>query len=85
MEAQGRPGGAAWRRADHGLTQQRFQALDRVGAVALLGTEALRVNDNHAILGHALAGQSGKPQGGILWNRNAACVEAQHCRGGDPC
>ncbi len=41
----------------HGLAQEFDQPVDGVGAVALLGAEALRVNHDHAVLGHALAGE----------------------------
>src|SRR5205085_8549835 len=38
----------------HGFAQQFDQAIDGIGAVALLGAEALGVDHDHAVLGHAL-------------------------------
>src|SRR5690349_1329289 len=42
----------------HGLAQQRDETFDRVGTIALLGAEALGLDHDHAILGHALAGEA---------------------------
>src|SRR6266566_2868456 len=50
------------RRPRHGLAQQFDQAVDRVGAIALLGAETLGMDHDHAVLGHALAGQACKPR-----------------------
>ena len=55
--------------------------VDGVGAVALLGAEALGVDHDHAVLGHALAGEPGEPRRCIVRQRDPAGVEAQ-LRGG---
>src|ERR1700722_11775590 len=64
-------------RPNHGLAQQFQQAIDRVGAVALLGAETLRVDYDHAVLGHALAGQPVEPHLRIGWQRDPLCIEPQ--------
>jgi hypothetical protein len=38
------------------------QAFDCVVAVALLGAESLGVDDQHALLGHAVAGEADQPR-----------------------
>src|SRR5215469_16109837 len=50
-------GGTARGGAFHRLGEQRNQTFDRISAVALLGSKALRLNHDHAVLGHALAGE----------------------------
>ena len=62
LRAEGRLGRAARRRPDQRFAQQFEQAVDGVGAVALLGAEALGVDHDHAVLGHALAGEAGEPR-----------------------
>ena len=61
--------------------KQFEQPVDGVGAVALLGAEALRVDHDHAVLGHALAGEAIEPKCGIFRQRDPARVETQLRRG----
>src|ERR1019366_5371757 len=56
-------------------------AIDGVGAVAFLGAETLRMNHDHAVLGHALAGEPVEPRRGIGRQRDPAGIETQ-LRGG---
>ena len=66
------------------LAQQFDQPVDGVGAIALLGAETLRMNHDHAILGHALAGEPVEPRRDIgrqsvtrrVSKRNCAAVES---------
>src|SRR5215831_17116698 len=80
MRRLGRP---TWRRPHHRLFQQLDQALDRVRAIALLGAETLRLDHDHAVLGHALAGEPGKARRRVMRQRDAACIETQLRRGRD--
>src|SRR5580704_14538478 len=59
FRSQRRPGRPSRNRAGHGFAQQLDQTVDRISAVALLGAEALRMNHDHAVLGHALASEPG--------------------------
>jgi len=59
----------------HGLTQQFEQAIDGVGPVAFLGAKALGVDHDHAVFGHALAGEPHQPRGCIFRQRDLARVE----------
>src|SRR5947209_8081705 len=70
-------------RPHHGLAQDLEEAINGVLPVALLGAESLRLNHDDAVLGHALAGQAGKTQAGILRQGQLARVEAQLRRGRD--
>src|ERR1017187_5155546 len=65
FRSQRRPGRPPRNRPHHGLAQQVEQAIDGVGAVAFLGAETLRMNHNHAVLGHTLAGEPVEPRRGI--------------------
>src|SRR5471032_186532 len=67
--------------AHRSLAQQFDQPVDGVGAVALLGAETLRMNHDHAVLSHALAGKAIEPKCGIFRQHDPACVETQLCRG----
>src|SRR5579864_8417580 len=51
LRTQRRPGRAARGRPDQGFAKQLQQSVDRIGAVALLGTKTLRMNHDHAVLG----------------------------------
>src|SRR5438067_2281483 len=66
LRAEGRLGRSPRYRPHHGFAQHFEQAVDGVSPVALLGTEALGVDHDHALLGHALAGNPVQPQGRIL-------------------
>src|SRR5215471_2929876 len=69
---------------DRRVLDQLDQALERVGAVALLGAMALRGDDQHAVAGEALAGKPLEPRAHPVGQaRRAAHVEAQLHRGGE--
>src|SRR5579863_1616256 len=77
FRCQRRPGRPPRNRARHRLAQQFDQPIDRISAVALLGAEALRVNHDHAVLGHAVAGEPDEARLRIRRQRDPARVEAQ--------
>src|SRR5512144_1914692 len=77
LRAEGRLGGAPRYRPYHGFAQYFEQAVNGVGAVALLGAEALGVDHDHAVLGHALAGDPVQPQGRVFRQRDLARIEAE--------
>src|SRR5579862_9913237 len=81
LGAERRPGRAARRRAHHGFAKQLDQTFDRISAIPLLGAEALGMDDDDAVLGHALAGKALQPGAGVLRQHHAARVEAQLGRG----
>ncbi len=64
-----------------GALDQLDQAIERVGAVALLGAVALRGDDQHALAGQTAAGEALEPQAHVVGQRRrVANVEAQlHC------
>ena len=66
---------------DHGFAQQFDQPVDGVGAVALLGAESLCVDHDHAVLGHALAGEPVQPRLGVGRQHDPPGIEPQ-LRGG---
>src|SRR5579862_3600414 len=70
-------GRSPWNGPGHRLAQQLDQAVDRIHAVALLGTEPLSVNHDHAILGHALAGEADEPGLRVRRQRDPSRVEPQ--------
>src|SRR5262249_39112203 len=72
-----RPGRPPWFWALHRRAQQLDKPLDRVRAIALLRAEALRLDHDDAVLGHALAGQALEANRRIGWQRDAAGVEAE--------
>src|SRR5882724_1006649 len=71
------PGGPSRNGARHGLAQEFDQTLDGIGAIALLGAEALRMNHDHAVLGQALAGEPGEARLGVRRQRYPAGIEPQ--------
>src|SRR5688500_7229785 len=75
LRAEGRLGGSPRYRPYHGFTQDFEQAVDGVGAVAFLGAEALGVDHDDAVLGHALAGNPVESQGRILRQRDLPRIE----------
>src|SRR5450631_3210396 len=81
LRSERRPGRPPRGGTDHGLAQEFDQSLDGVGAIALLGAEALGVDDDDAVLGHALAGETFKPYRRIVRDHDGARVEAQLRRG----
>src|SRR6185437_3225730 len=83
LRPEGRLGRAARGRPDRGFAQQFDQPVDCVGAVALLGAEALRKDHDHAVLGHALAGEPIEPRAQIVRQHDASGVEAQLRGGGE--
>src|SRR5690242_11473208 len=83
FRAQRRPGRPARLGALHRRAQEFCQTLDRVGAVALLGAEALRLDHDHPFLGHAAARKPSKARSRVGRQRDAARIEAQLCRRGD--
>src|SRR5205823_6444411 len=56
-----RPGRSPRHRPHRGLPNQIDQAIERVGAVALLGAVALRRDDEHALAREPLAGEPLEP------------------------
>src|ERR1700722_9451838 len=81
LRAEGRLGWAARRRPHHRLAQEFEQAIDGVGAVALLGAETLGMNHDHAVLGHTASGEPVEPISGIGSKPDPAGIEAQLRRG----
>src|SRR3954453_17287030 len=70
-----RLGRAARRRPYRGLPQKLDQPADGVGAIALLGAEALGMDHDHAVLGHALAGEPAQSRCGVRGKRYAPRIE----------
>src|SRR5258708_33886048 len=64
--------------SDGGLGDQRRQSCDGVGAISLLGAEALGGDDDDPLVGGSLAGEPLEACGHIRWKRRRAPgVEAQ--------
>src|SRR6187399_3546837 len=80
LGTEGRLGGAPRDRPHHGLAQYFEQAVDRIGPVALLCAEALGVDHDHAILGHALPGNPVQPQGRVFRQCDLARIETELSR-----
>ncbi|KIT90169.1 hypothetical protein QT21_00075, partial [Staphylococcus aureus] len=81
LGAEGGAGGTARSRAHRRLAGHVHQPLDRVLAVAFLGAGALGMDDDDALLGHALTGDALQPRVDIRRQHRAAAVVAQLCRG----
>src|SRR5207245_9603724 len=64
LRAEGRLGGAPRDRPYHGFAQHFEQAVDGVGAVALLDRAAVGVDHDHSLLAQALAGTPHQSQVG---------------------
>src|SRR3954469_3109863 len=83
LGAKGRLCRAPRLRPDHGFAEHLRKPVDGVLAVALLGAEALGLDHDDTVLGHALPCEPGEAQRGILRQRQFARVEAQLGRGRD--